>query len=153
MFISYESKHCFLYRNYSKMFNNFNVLFCRRQQDNFRDSSKHYETGLVKKIEFSKRFRLSEAVHRATTYCLTLYYICLGCSPGCLSRQVFFRKTSKLSFILMRNFCSVPCPQCCSCLWIVQSLFSFRFTSCLPMVGGSLRVIRLLPQVKLVAMI
>ena len=52
---------------------------------------KHYETGLVKKREFSTRFRLSEAVHRATTYCFPLYYICLGCSPGCLSRQVFFR--------------------------------------------------------------
>ena len=38
MFISYESKHCFLYRNYSKMFNNFNILFCRWQQHNFRDS-------------------------------------------------------------------------------------------------------------------
>ena len=38
MFISYESKHCFLYRKYSKMFSNCNILFCRWQQHNFRDS-------------------------------------------------------------------------------------------------------------------
>jgi hypothetical protein len=31
--------------------------------------------------------------------------------------------------------------------------FVIKFTSCLPMVGGSLRVLRLLPPVKLVAMI
>jgi len=37
-----------------RCYNNFNVLFCRRQQNNFRDSSKHYETGLVKKNRIFK---------------------------------------------------------------------------------------------------
>ena len=35
-----------LYRNYSKMFKNVNVLFLRRLQNNFRYSKYNYETGL-----------------------------------------------------------------------------------------------------------
>jgi hypothetical protein len=35
----------------------------------------------------------------------------------------------------------------------MNKLVAIKFTSCLPMVGGSLRVLRLLPPLKLVAMI
>jgi hypothetical protein len=37
-------------------------------------------------------------VDRATTYFLPTLYICLGCSPGCLSRRQISRKTSELFY-------------------------------------------------------
>ena len=44
-----------------------------------------------------------KVVDRATTYCLPLHYIYLGCSPGCLPCQQISRKTSKLSEYFKRE--------------------------------------------------
>ena len=59
-----------------------------------------------KKPRFSTHFRLSGVVHLATTHCLLSHYICLGCSPGYLPPQQFFRKISKLALLLLYT-CSV----------------------------------------------
>jgi hypothetical protein len=63
-------------------------------------SNYNYGTGLGKKRMFNTfpDLLVSGAVHRATTYCFPLHYICLGCPPGCLPRQQIFCTTSKLSY-------------------------------------------------------
>ena len=63
-----------LYRNYTKMFKT--CLFWQKMK-----IKSNYGTGLNK---ISTHFRLSRVVDQATIYCRPLYYIYLGCPPGCL---------------------------------------------------------------------
>jgi hypothetical protein len=76
-----------LYRKYSGMFYNLNVMFWRKQ-NNFRYRKCNYGTGLHK-----TNFRWSGV---SMNYCLPVHYMCFGCSSGCFPRQQSFFKTSKM---------------------------------------------------------
>ena len=97
MFTSYGGNNCFIISILLYYVYNLNVLFCRRQQNNFRYREYNYRTGW-KTIRFSTDFRLSRLADRAITYCLAQHYICLSCSSGCLPRHTIFRKTSELYY-------------------------------------------------------
>ena len=100
MFILYECNNCLLYRNYSKMFMNMNILFCRRKQNNFRYIKYNYGKGLkeiwiFKTLPVNRGCRPGYNMHfidRVTAYCFPLHYKCLSCSPRCLPRPIIFRK-------------------------------------------------------------
>ena len=57
-----------------------------------------YNDGTGLKKGFPTYFRVSGVVDWATTYCFPLYYIYLGCSPGCLPREQISRNTFKWSY-------------------------------------------------------
>ena len=82
-----------------------NILFCRRQQNNFRYRKYTYRIILKKKLIFNtlpvfKGCRPGDNLlfTKGQPFYFPLHYISLGCSPGCLPRQQIFRKTSKLSY-------------------------------------------------------
>ena len=54
----------------------------------------------LEKKKNSTHFWLLGVVDWATTYCLPLHYICLGCPPRCFPHHQIFRKTSTLSYYI-----------------------------------------------------
>jgi hypothetical protein len=63
-----------LYRNYPKMFKKMNVLFCRRQQNNFCYRKYNYRTRLKKKgfsthFRFVRGFRPGDNLSRVSVWC------------------------------------------------------------------------------------
>jgi len=84
-----------LYQNYSKMFKTwmfFFVFFFVEDNKIISGFRKCNWWTRLKKKGFSTHFQLSWVVDQATTYCLPLHYICLGCPPGCFLRHQIFRK-------------------------------------------------------------
>jgi hypothetical protein len=95
--------HVLLYWNYTKMF--ITWIFCFAEDNKIIYGKENTITKLEKKIN-STHFWLLGVVDWATTYCLPLHYICLGCPPRCFPHHQmrcfphhqFFRKTSTFSY-------------------------------------------------------